>query len=352
MKTRFTALLALLAFFAMPAAHAEVLRGHATAAEPTYSEAQDKPFSLDLSGRVRVLSSSGTGASATQVQGTVAEDSPAANNPVQIGIEARTSQKTLVSSGDVVRPVGSVAGVQAFGTSATPADNASNVANQVIGQDGTGRPLLVIPMVYDGATQDIARGDSTGGAWVQGPAAQGATAAGNPVRDGCVYTNNANQPAVTTGQVVSIQCTPDGAVRTAPQRPTATDILVGYATVTATTASTTLITVSAGRTWVGTLCASVDGNKAAAATGNGLVNATFLTTGTNVVPAAGTYFGVSSSIGANAATGVTGTQGSNQGCTPFTTVAPAGNSTTINYATTCTNTTACAVHVSAIGVMQ
>lgn len=256
-----------------------------------------------------------------QAVGTTAVDSPVAGAPVQVGGRASSTQPTVVTNGDVQLPWLNRSGAQVIAAW-------DGAATQAVLVDTSGRPIIV------------------------GAAAAGAAAAGNPLLGGGVYTGNAGQPAVTTGQASNLQTDPAGNLRTAPQRPTATDILVGYATVTATTGTTTLATITAGRTWVGTLCASVDGNKAAAQTGNGLVNATFLTTGTNVVPAAGTYFGVSASIGANAATGVTGTQGSNQGCTPWTQVSPAGNTTTINYVTTCTNTTACAVHVSAIGVMQ
>lgn len=225
----------------------------------------------------------------------------------------------------------------------------------VIGAGADGAALVGPPVLMagqDGVNTQMIRTNSSGDQFVTGPALEGATASGAPVYAGGRYTGNATQPAVTTGQIAALQTDPAGNLRTAPQRPTSGDILVGYATVTATTASTVLATITAGRTWVGTLCASVDGNKAAAATGNGLVNATFLTVGTNVIPAAGTYFGVGASIGANAATGVTGTQAANQGCTPWTQVSPAGNTTTINYAATCTNTTACAAHVSAVGVMQ
>lgn len=274
-----------------------------------------------------------------QTVGAAADGAAVAGNPVlTAGIDGSGNTQTILTGTDgaLAANLAQWGGNGVSGILANGNDGAGNAFN--------GPRVYSFGLLKNGSTWDAARTASIGNA----VAATGIAAAA-PYGE---YLTNANQPAITTGQYTALMTDPAGNLRTAPQRPTATDILVGYATVTATTGTTTLITVSAGRTWVGTLCASVDGNKAAAVTGNGLVNATFLTTGTNVVPAAGTYFGVSASIGANAATGTVGTQGSNQGCTPFTTVAPAGNTTTINYVTTCTSTTACAVHVSAIGVMQ
>lgn len=51
-----------------------------------------------------------TGASAIQVQGTVAHDSPVGQNPVQIGLNARTTAPTAVGDGDVVRAQGDTLG--------------------------------------------------------------------------------------------------------------------------------------------------------------------------------------------------------------------------------------------------
>lgn len=58
-------------------------------------------------------------------------------------------------------------------------------------------------MIFDGTTWDRWRGDSTGGGYVQGPAASGATQAGNPVKAGGVF--NTTPPTVTTGQAVDWQ---------------------------------------------------------------------------------------------------------------------------------------------------
>lgn len=288
-----------------------------------------------------------TGASATQVQGTAAHDAPDSGNPVKIGGRARTSAITSVAHDDRVDWVFSVQGVPALVTGASPADDVVRASSMglLTGHSGSvDKYLGVLPFLYDGTNQDQQRTVGVGSNY----AGTGIAASGTYGQ----YLNNANQPANTTGNFGIAQVDPAGNLRTAPQRPTASDILGASVSVTSTTASTALITVSAGRTWVGTACASVHGTKAAAATGNGEVLGSFLTAGTSVTPAAGTYFEVDTGIGANAATGVVGTQGSNQGCTPFTLVAPAGNTVTLNYAATCTNTTACRASFSANGVMQ
>lgn len=293
--------------------------------------------------------SSGTGSDSTGrsiAVGAALSDDPVSGAPVRAGVRARTSAITAVANDDTVDLVASTQGVLATIHDSTGADGSSNTVGALIDRNGSAiRNLSVGVSGFNGSLWDRFRTVSIG----NNVAATGIAASGAYGQ----YLNNANQPAITTGNYGALQFAPDGALRTTGQRPATGDILDGYATVTATTGTTTLITVSAGRTWIGNLCASVDGNKAAAATGNGLVNATFLTTGTGVTPAAGTYWGLGTSIGANAATGTVGTQSANANCSPtFTTTAPAGNSTTINYATTCTSTTACAAHVSAIGNLQ
>lgn len=64
-------------------------------------------------------------------------------------------------------------------------------------------------LFYNGATWDRMRGTAAGGMFAQGPAASGATAAGNPFKAGGVF--NTTQPTVTNGQVVDEQMTARGA---------------------------------------------------------------------------------------------------------------------------------------------
>jgi len=165
------------------------------------------------------------------------------------------------------------------------------------------------------------------------------------------YLTNVNQLALTTGQYASMQFTPDGALRTAPQRPATGDILSGYQTFTSTTVATTVITVPQGRTWVGTISANCSCAEAAAGTAQPQARAVFTTAGTNVTPAAGSYFAVDARSGANAAAGLVGSGGSNFGSTPFTITAPAGNSVTLQVTTTLAGT-ASVVDASAIGNLQ
>jgi len=118
--------------------------------------------------------------------------------------------------------------------------------------------------------------------------------------------------------------------------PVAADILNGYLNFSSTTGATTLITVPAGRTWVGHIGASVACRLTAASTANGRATATFTTAGTGVTPAAGTVLVIDSMAGTNAATGTVGSQGGNFGRVPFTVIAPGGNSVTIAVAATAT----------------
>lgn len=134
---------------------------------------------------------------------------------------------------------------------------------------------------------------------------------------------------------------PDGTPYSLPvsvPAPLAADILNGYLNFTSTTGATTLLTVPAGRTWIGHIGASVACRLSAASTANGRATATFTTAGTGVTPAAGTVLVIDSMAGTNAATGTVGTQGSNFGRIPFAIVAPAGNSVTIAVAATATGT--------------
>lgn len=120
--------------------------------------------------------------------------------------------------------------------------------------------------------------------------------------------------------------------------PLAADVLAGRQVFTATTAATTLITIPAGRTWVGQVGASVATSVVAAATTAGRASAEISTAGTGVTPGAGVYLGVDALQGANAATGTVGGGNSNFGSTPLTVVAPAGNAVTVQVACTVTGT--------------
>ena len=95
-------------------------------------------------------------------QGAAAEDAAVSGSPVQIAIEARSSAKTSVTSGDVVRPVGSLAGVLATMENASATDASSNTAGQLIDLGGARRPLWVYNSVFNGTNWDRLRGDTAG----------------------------------------------------------------------------------------------------------------------------------------------------------------------------------------------
>lgn len=271
-----------------------------------------------------------------QVQGSTASGSPIVDKPLAVGGSDGTNVRTIKTFTDGTL-LGASAGVAG-------ADAASNTINTNIDSSSNPMRFFVRPELYNGSTADRQRSAGIG----NGVAATGIAAA-TPYGE---FLTNANQPAITTGQYTALMTDAAGNLRIAPQRPTATDIVPNSASVTATTGTTALTTIAAARTWSGQVCISVYGTKAATATGDGSVLGTVLSVGTNVAPAAGTYFEVDTGIGANAATGTVGTQGSNANCIPWTQTSPAGNSTTINYVTTCTNTTTCRISVSAYGIQQ
>lgn len=136
---------------------------------------------------------------------------------------------------------------------------------------------------------------------------------------------------------------PDGTPYTLPVAPPAVasaDVLTGRGVFVVTTAATTLITVPAGRSWSGTVGASVSCAVTAASATAGQATATFTTAGAGAVPAPGTHFAVDALVGANAATGTTGAGASNFGSAPLRVVAPAGNAVTIAVAATCSGSSA------------
>lgn len=120
--------------------------------------------------------------------------------------------------------------------------------------------------------------------------------------------------------------------------PSAADIRNGRVAVAATTAATTLLTVPAGRTWVGEVGASVACTTYPNGTTAGLASAVISTAGAGVTPAAGNVFGVDAMTAQNLSTGGSGIGNSNFGSMPLTVVAPAENDVTIQVAATITGT--------------
>jgi hypothetical protein len=131
----------------------------------------------------------------------------------------------------------------------------------------------------------------------------------------------------------------------------AADILSGFQTFAATTAATTLITIPAGRTWVGTISVSVACQNAAANAATAQATGVVTTAGAGVTPAAGSYFRCDALAGANVAAGLVGDSGDNFLSSPFTVAAPVGNSVTVQVAATVSGSSG-QVSASAIGALQ
>lgn len=116
------------------------------------------------------------------------------------------------------------------------------------------------------------------------------------------------------------------------------DIVSGTTAVNNSAASTTIITIPAGRVWSGAICASLIDTAAAGATFSTL---NVLTAGTNVSPAAGTIL-----LQAIATPGGNGSTGNTVQISNVVVRAPVANSVTINIqlgaaATTLQGTASC-----------
>lgn len=133
--------------------------------------------------------------------------------------------------------------------------------------------------------------------------------------------------------------------------PLAANVLNGYRADTATTAAATIATVPAGRTWIGTITISCDVGEDAAGAVAGRAQGIVTTAGTGVTPPAGSLIDCEARAGANAATGTVGSSGANSNQSRAVVIAPAGNSVTIQAASTIAGTNG-RVSFSAIGELQ
>jgi len=136
-----------------------------------------------------------------------------------------------------------------------------------------------------------------------------------------------------------------------PAVPTAANILDGQRTDVATTAAATLITVPAGRTWIGTVAISCVATEAAAGAAVAFADGVLTTAGAGVTPAAGAVFEVQALAAANAATGTVGSQSAVFGSIRLVVVAPGGNAVTVQAASTISGGSS-KVAFSAIGELQ
>lgn len=284
-----------------------------------------------------VTSAPPTGDSATQVEGNGADGAAVVGNAVRIAGTDGSGNTQDVLTGTDGRLSTNVAQV-----------NGVTVSTGT-GVMGTGVQRVAIASDNDALTVKQATAANLN-AQVVGAAASGAAAAGNPVLNGGQYVTLANQLALSTGNAGTLQLDSAGNQKVTLGAPAIGNILVGRQTFTSTTGATTLITITAGKTWIGTINASVDCNSAAALATACKANATFTTVGANTTPAAGTYFVCQTTSGANAATGTVGDGNSNFCSTPFIASCASG-SCTIAVASTNAGT-ASLVEASAIGVMQ
>lgn len=129
------------------------------------------------------------------------------------------------------------------------------------------------------------------------------------------------------------------------------NILTGFQVFTSTTAATTVITVPAGRTWVGTVLVSCGVQNAAALASAGEARGTVSVAGGGATPAAGTLFEIECVVGANAAAGTVGDGDNNSGSLPFVIAAPAANAVTVQLASVVTGSGG-RVSAAAAGLLQ
>ena len=183
--------------------------------------------------------------------------------------------------------------------------------------------------LMDGAANSAAKigGDAANGldvdvtrlpALVAGAAVIGALTANQSV-------NNAQVAGAATS--VGSGTTGTGTQRVIQAGPASADILVGHQAFTATTAATTIITIPANRTWVGTVTVTCDVANIAAAVAVGQALGVITTVGANAVPAAGTVFSCEARCGANAAAGTVASQGSCTASTPMVVATGAATAT-------------------------
>lgn len=284
----------------------------------------------------------------TFIQGPVASGSASTARPTIVGgVDSTGNAQTATA---LVNGSGKALGAALLAASSTTLGDAATNAPLNIGllnSSGTLSNFIYQPVfghIFNGTTWERSRSAVVG----NNVAATGISIAAGYGQ----YTTIANQPALTTGNYAAHQLDSAGNQKVVLGAPAIGNILAGLLTHTATTAAATIVTVPAGKTFRGKVTVSVTLSKAGAATGNGEAIAVVSTAGTGVTPAAGNYFAVSAFAGANVAAGLTGTEGQNCGSQNFIVNAPAGNSVTIQGATTINSATDARVDYSVFGEIQ
>ena len=161
---------------------------------------------------------------------------------------------------------------------------------------------------------------------------------------------NSSSPVTVQGVSGGEPVPVSGSVAATTPVPAAAEVIAGHLAHTATTAAATIITVAAGKTWMGTVSICCDSSTAAATATAGQALGIVATAGTGVTPSAGTYLSCEARNGANAATGTVGSQGANSvTIQDFVIIAPVGNAVTLTGDSTIAGT-AGRVSYSANGV--
>jgi hypothetical protein len=155
--------------------------------------------------------------------------------------------------------------------------------------------------------------------------------------------------AIASGQNPDGTTSPSGETGSAIQ---AANVLDGRLALVVTTGAAAIVTVPAGRTWVGSLSITASIAENGADTVQASTIAILAVAGAGVTPPAGTVLSCSAYAGANVAAGTTGNAGNNNVTAPqVVVIAPAGNSVTINASTTITGD-AGRCDFSAFGLLQ
>jgi len=131
---------------------------------PTLANGDQQDFLLNSTGALVVAAaSSGSGATADQVQGNVASGVADTGNPVKIGGYANATIPTTVGSATRVNAWFGINGQIIIGCpSFTGADGQSNTLYQITGSGGSQGQFTTAGFVFNGATWDRQRGDTIG----------------------------------------------------------------------------------------------------------------------------------------------------------------------------------------------
>jgi hypothetical protein len=166
---------------------------------PTLVDQQVSQLMLDASGNLKVVNGS-SGATATQVQGNIANDVVDAGNPVKVGGVGSSTVPTAVTAGNRVNAWFSLRGaIATFFTDVTGAiisfitagaDGASDTRNSV--------PTMSRLEVYNGATWDRLRGSTVGANVVPTPNTTGGLSQAR------VVTGTSGNIKASAGQVFAL----------------------------------------------------------------------------------------------------------------------------------------------------